>query len=300
MKLLTPASAALAFAWSMAAAAQSAGAQTAPVVAGYQVPGGGDQVPAQGVQIIGYDSTTGAPCVVGQTATCLLAVSGGTGGAGGAITAASGALASGAVVDIGAAGSTACATDTGSCNVNSLLQRALQRDTTLITAIGTPFQAGGAIGNSTFAATSTVGSPTSTPTISTSAYVSGYVLGGVQSFAGQPTTGMIPNAAVTFNSGSFSGSVDLVILNASPTGGGASDHAAFALTATDTGKVVGVLHLTDCTSLGGVLAQCQTSGQTQVYTLAASGTTIYAVAVVRGAPTFAGASDVTFSLNGVK
>ena len=158
MKLLTPASAALVLAWSLAAAAQ-----TAPAVAGYQVPGGGAQLPAQGVQIIGYDSATGSPCVVGQTATCLLAVSGGSGGGGGAITAApgafasgayaSGSIASGAVVDIGAAGSTACATDTGSCNLNSLLQRALQRDTAILTAIGTPFQAGGSIGNTSFAST---------------------------------------------------------------------------------------------------------------------------------------------------
>ena len=80
MKRFTPALAALALACSQAVAAQ-----TAPFVAGYQVPGGATQVPAQGVQIIGYDSTTGAPCVVGQTATCLLAVSGGSGG-GGAVT----------------------------------------------------------------------------------------------------------------------------------------------------------------------------------------------------------------------
>lgn len=153
---------------------------------------------------------------------------------------------------------------------------------------------------STTTATSTVSSPTNTPTISTSAYVTGYVLGGIQSFAGQPNTGILTNANVSFNSGTFSGSVDLYVFNASPTGGGTTDHAAFALTATDTGKLIGVLHSADCTSLGSVLAQCQVLYQSQVYTLAASGTTIYVVAVVRGTPTFAGASDAAFSLNVIK
>lgn len=152
-------------------------------------------------------------------------------------------------------------------------------------------------------ATSTIGSPQSTPTISTSAYSTGMVIGGAQTFTSQPTTGIISNAVATFNSGSFSaGTVDLYIFNAAPTGGGVTDHAAFALTSTDTGKLIGVIHLNDCTSLGGTLSECQSSNTTQAYTLAASGTTITVVAVMRNASsiTFAGASDATFSLNTVK
>lgn len=56
-------------------------------------------------------------------------------------------------VDLGAPGATACATDTGSCSTNQQLQRAIQRLTTLITTMGSPFQAGGSIGNTTFAVT---------------------------------------------------------------------------------------------------------------------------------------------------
>lgn len=45
--------------------------------------------------------------------------------------------------NLGAPGATACATDTGSCSGNALWQRIAQRVTSLITALGTPLQAGG-------------------------------------------------------------------------------------------------------------------------------------------------------------
>lgn len=48
---------------------------------------------------------------------------------------------------------TAPATDTASSGLNGRLQRIAQRITSLITALGSPFQAGGSIGNTTFAAT---------------------------------------------------------------------------------------------------------------------------------------------------
>lgn len=55
--------------------------------------------------------------------------------------------------NLGALGSTACATDNGSCSLNALIQRNNQRATSMITALGTPFQAGGSIGNTVFGAT---------------------------------------------------------------------------------------------------------------------------------------------------
>lgn len=57
------------------------------------------------------------------------------------------------VTDFGAPGATACASDTASCNLNQQMQRNNQRLTTINTTLGTPFQAGGSIGNTTFAAT---------------------------------------------------------------------------------------------------------------------------------------------------
>lgn len=48
---------------------------------------------------------------------------------------------------------TAPATDTASSGLNGRLQRIAQRITSLITALGSPFQAGGSIGNTSFAST---------------------------------------------------------------------------------------------------------------------------------------------------
>lgn len=75
---------------------------------------------------------------------------GGGGGGGGAVTAASGAYALGSIVDIGTGASP------GANTVNGHLA-------SLITALGTPFQAGGSIGNTSFIATGSAaqGSPPS-------------------------------------------------------------------------------------------------------------------------------------------
>lgn len=54
---------------------------------------------------------------------------------------------------IGAVNETAPGTDTASSGLNGRLQRIAQRLTSLITAIGSPFQAGGSIGNTSFGST---------------------------------------------------------------------------------------------------------------------------------------------------
>lgn len=55
--------------------------------------------------------------------------------------------------EIGIVTETAPATDTASSGLNGRLQRIAQRITSLITALGSPFQAGGSIGNTSFAST---------------------------------------------------------------------------------------------------------------------------------------------------
>lgn len=47
--------------------------------------------------------------------------------------------------NLGAPGDTVCATDTGSCGLNALIQRNNQRLTTINTTLGTPLQAGGSL-----------------------------------------------------------------------------------------------------------------------------------------------------------
>jgi hypothetical protein len=86
MKFLGPIAAALALGW-----ASFAFGQAAPTVGQYRNPGSTQNLPAVGVQIIGYDSVTGAPCVPGQAATC-----GGVGG--GAATLGAGSVSAGAYV----------------------------------------------------------------------------------------------------------------------------------------------------------------------------------------------------------
>lgn len=54
---------------------------------------------------------------------------------------------------VGAVNETAPASDTANSGLNGRLQRIAQRLSSLITAIGSPFQAGGSIGNTTFAST---------------------------------------------------------------------------------------------------------------------------------------------------
>ena len=56
---------------------------------------------------------------------------------------------------LGAVNETAPASDTANSGLNGRLQRIAQRITSLITALGSPFQAGGSIGNTAFALTKT-------------------------------------------------------------------------------------------------------------------------------------------------
>lgn len=65
--------------------------------------------------------------------------------------------------NLGPPGATACATDTGSCSLNALMQRLAQRLTTINTTLGTPMQAtGGTIG--LVAGTANIGKVTPAPT----------------------------------------------------------------------------------------------------------------------------------------
>lgn len=98
----------------------------------------------------------------GTPATDVITVQGIAGGTAQPISAASLPLPTGASTSAaqttaatsnGAPGDAACTTDTASCGANAQRQRIAQRLTTINTTLGTPFQAGGSIGNTTFAAT---------------------------------------------------------------------------------------------------------------------------------------------------
>lgn len=89
------------------------------------------------------------------------------------------------VTDFGAPGATACTTDTASCNQNQQLQRLAQRLTSIVTALGSPFQAGGSIGNTSFGISGTLPAFASTPTFNLG------TLNGAATAALQPTNAAI-------------------------------------------------------------------------------------------------------------
>lgn len=112
--------------------------------------------------------------------------------------------------DLGAPGATACATDTSSCNNNQQNQRIAQRLTTLNTTLGSPFQAGGSIGNTTFGATVTSWG--------------GGVLGAMANYGTSPGAVLAPgvNAFVTNANANIGNNADAVAASAtsvSPVGG---------------------------------------------------------------------------------
>jgi hypothetical protein len=121
------------------------------------------------------------------------------------------------------------------------------------------------------------------------AATSGNVLGtGVLSWA-VPPTGVIQNVDVEVAS-TQTAPMDLVLFNDNPTATTFTDKAALAVNAADYRKVIGVIHLTDSTSLGTPTCY-QALGLGLAYKLPA-GTTMYGCLVTRGAPTFAAATDI--------
>lgn len=112
--------------------AQATAATTLP--RGIYEPSGRQQTPAQAVSIIGYDSVTDLPCIVGSVSTCQLAGAGG--GGGGDATAArqdTGNLSLGAIdINLGAQAAATCATDTGTCALIQLVKRTNERLTSLL------------------------------------------------------------------------------------------------------------------------------------------------------------------------
>lgn len=115
---------------------------------------------------------------------CMYGCSGG-GGGGGAVTGALNSFVDGWSFTTGLTTDTACATDNGTCTSQALWKRNNQRMTSLITALGTPFQAGGSIGNTTFAATQ-----------ATAANLNATVVGGTTAADASTLTATIKAAAI--------------------------------------------------------------------------------------------------------
>ena len=180
---------------------------------------------------------------------------------------------------------------TGANTIGAVTQSGTWNIGTITTIPGLPTGA-----NTIGATTSIINSPTqSSVTPGTSAYATGYALGAsgtnaVRTFT-VPTNGVAQNFGVSLSSGTYTGSIDLIIFKSAP--GTYNDGAAVTLSAADAAKILQVIHCTDLTSLGGAMTFVQALGQAIAYN---TGTTsLYILPVLRGAVTFTASSTVTLA-----
>jgi hypothetical protein len=137
-------------------------------------------------------------------------------------------------------------------------------------------------------------------TVSTSpAYTTGDAVGGLMTVANAERVagkgGLLLNVVANMKSAQTA-QIDVFFFTANPTGSTCTDNAAFVLATADFSKLKGVVHLNDWTA-GNVASFGQAQAQPATpYTLP-SGTTAYACAVVRGAPTYTATTDVSFDFN---
>lgn len=174
----------------LACIALPAAAQNITMTGGVQTPGGQPVTLTPFAQFI-QSCNSGAGGIVGQGG-CT--APGGGGGGGGAITAAAGSYAVGALLDgsivtLGTQADAACSTDNGTCTGTALLKRENQRLTSLITALGSPFQAGGSIGNTGFNVLQGGAANSATNPIFVANYEPTYMLLGVKGGAGASSSG---------------------------------------------------------------------------------------------------------------
>ncbi len=148
-------------------------------------------------------------------------------------------------------------------------------------------------------AISSILAPQLAPTVTAAAYTTGQVIGGLMQFVAQPNSGYVTFGNITLASGGFTGTIDVLLFNANPSTSTVADRGLLVLAAVDIPKLIGVLHLTDLTA-AGVAAIVAGSNLGQPYVLAGAGTTIFAVALVRGGVTLAATTDMTATLQVVR
>lgn len=136
---------------------------------------------------------------------------------------------------------------------------------------------------------------TAAPTVSTTAYAAGDVVGTKMTLAGATRLAAgsgIVQALLLHSKGALTGSFDVLLFSADPSASTFTDNAALALNVADFDKLIGIVHITDWTSLGTPsLGQALSLGLP--FKLAASNSSLYAVLVARGTPTLVSTSALT-------
>jgi len=132
------------------------------------------------------------------------------------------------------------------------------------------------------------------------AYTAGHAVGPLLSFAGAgasgASSGQIQHGLITDNIGQ-NAAIDLYLFNASIAA--IADQAAFSLAKADVQKLIAKISFASANykAIGtGAQTECEVSGLSIPYLLAANGTVLYGQLVTTGTPTFTHVDDIQVSL----
>ncbi len=138
---------------------------------------------------------------------------------------------------------------------------------------------------------------TNTPTVTAGAYTTGMVAGGKQSLAGAVRasggSGIIQSVSVTKKT-ALTAPYDVYFFHTDPTNSTFTDNSTLALNVADIPFLIGVAHCTDLVS-NGTPQTLQANNVGLPFKLA-TGTSIFAVAVIRGAETLASTSAIVLNV----
>ena len=140
-------------------------------------------------------------------------------------------------------------------------------------------------------------SVTVTPTVTVGAYSVGQCVGGLMTFtaaarSGGPGSGLVQSAVISDASGQDS-AIDVVLFSANPSNSTFTDHTACAIANADLPKVIGTIAVSDCHLLGtSAPGVCQAQQQAMPFSLGSGNTTIWAVNIARGTPTYTATSNI--------
>ena len=138
--------------------------------------------------------------------------------------------------------------------------------------------------------------PSVTPAISTSAYSAGNVVGGLLAFTNAvdaAQSGLLENATLNILSVQTA-AFTLYLFSANPSASTFNDKAAPNIAAADVPKLIDAISL--ATPLSGLGTHTLYAADSIGRAVVLAATTLYAVLITTGTPTFASASDVTVSL----
>lgn len=135
-------------------------------------------------------------------------------------------------------------------------------------------------------------------------YSSGDVIGGVNEIigaVGDPDPTFLVSITV-LDKANQKAALDIVFFNANPESSLGADNAAYALADADLGKVLGRISIeaSHYVSSGSNNAEATRSAFGLIPLKAASGTSIYAAVVARGAATYGSASDLSVKIGIIK